>query len=83
MNIFLAETIKRTADELNAAMGDHVANYPGGDWRAANDRIGVARYVADAALRAARLWPSGERYLSNETVLRILRSVGTSTVKVE
>lgn len=72
MSEFLSHVMALSATELTAACDEHTAAYPHGNWRAANDRIGNARHVADAALRAAGLWPVTEPYLGNEAVLALL-----------
>lgn len=78
MNDFLKDTIIRAEAELTAAMQQHVEAYPDGDWKAANDRIGVARHITDAALAAAGLWPRGKAYLGNDAVIELLRSAKQS-----
>lgn len=83
VNDSLTENMRLAAIELKAACDEHDRSYPNGNWKAANDRIGAARTVADAALHASGLWPLTERSLGNDAVLKLLRSSEPSTLKSE
>jgi len=69
----MRDTIVRSETELRLAIAEHDASYPDGDWQSANNRIESARFIADAAIYGIGLWPSGKRYLGNDTVLDLLQ----------
>jgi hypothetical protein len=73
MSGFMRDTIVRSKTELRLAIAEHDAAYLDGDWQSAGDRIDSARCIADAAIYAIGLWPSGKRYLGNDTALDLLQ----------
>lgn len=62
---------------LAAAMAEHEASYPDGDWKSANDRIEAARDVADAVINQAGKWPrrGGLNLIGNGQAVRLLQEI--------
>jgi hypothetical protein len=78
MKDFVAEIIHRCEIELREAIADHEAAYPNGDWKAANDRLGRVRMIADAALQTHGTWPVDKFAIGNDRCLALLCAAGTS-----
>lgn len=62
------------AGKIENARTSHYKNYPDGDWKGDNKRLGVFALLADRVIRDFGLWPPGRKYLSNECRVRLLRS---------
>lgn len=78
MKDFVAEIIHRCEIELREAIADHEAAYPNGDWKAANERLGCVRLIADAALKAHGTWPVNKLAIGNDHCIALLCAAGTS-----
>lgn len=54
---FIFAILSQCYFELIAGIAAHDREYPYGDWKTANDRIGRSRMVAIVALKACGAWP--------------------------